>query len=496
MSSPLTRSARHSAPIVSNASLIESRGTANTNNNYERERDERATNSNSNIEPTTETRNTDETTNNTTNSRERIVDAPNTDNMMGNMQNTSQQRDYVDVEKASQPPGKRSLRQRWASLSVTRRCIYIAILLLLVTLPIILGITFGVVIPSIVRKIANDAQVQVDGIGLGNPTNSFLSLDANATVIANSPVSARVVAQKYQAFIPQTDTNGDIGSTPFMDFTLGDFQIKDTADVKLTAASSKVLDLDLLTSFSSQVIANQNLQLDIKSSPEIAIGPLKYGVNIEKTLQLKGLDRLQGITVSGAKLLDQATADGTNMIANTVIPNPSSFTIQIGNLTADIAIGAIKLGTTVIRDLILHPGDNEVQIFTQLNPLLLIGRPIVSTILATPNLNIALTFTSVVFDGQHVSWLEKPLNQLSPFTATLNPQAGSSGSIGSDILGTITNSLSQLLGAGQSTPVQVGTGTPPQSNSPQNQVGNIINGFISGISKLLPVPLPVPAPLP
>ncbi|KAF3914671.1 hypothetical protein AA313_de0204726 [Arthrobotrys entomopaga] len=293
-----------------------------------------------------------------------------------------------------------------------------------------------------------------------------------------------------------------------MEFTVGSFQVKDTANVNLAGAGSNILDLNLLTSFSNQVIASKNLQLNLKSSPQIALGPLKYGVNIEKSLQLKGLDRLQGITVSGATLLDQTSPDGTNMVANCVIPNPSSFTIQIGNLTADITIGPMKLGTTTLRDLTLQPGNNEVKIFTQLNPLLLAARPVVSMVLATPNLDISLTFTSVVFDGQRVSWLEKPLNDLSPFTARLNAQSGSSGPTGPDIANGIINTLTGLLGGGQSNPVQnnpvqttpgqttpgqtapVQNGTPQPNTSPQNEVGKVINGFLGGISKLLPLSFP------
>ncbi|KAF3933817.1 hypothetical protein ABW20_dc0109786 [Dactylellina cionopaga] len=116
---------------------------------------------------------------------------------------------------------------------------------------------------------------------------------------------------------------------PFMNLAVGGLQVKDTFDLNVTGSDTEILDGEVYEQFSRKVLNDKELQLGIKSEPQLEIGSLRYRVNFQKTLQVKGLNGLKGITISNSTILERPMEDGTNMVAIGVIPNPSSFILEI-----------------------------------------------------------------------------------------------------------------------------------------------------------------------
>ncbi|KAK6525142.1 hypothetical protein TWF694_005288 [Orbilia ellipsospora] len=313
--------------------------------------------------------------------------------------------DEVNSSKFSHPRRKSHLARWW--------WVYL-ILSLIIGVAILVGLLFGLV-PKIAQKSIDDSTIQVHGIAIRDPTNNQITLDMNSTVQASVPVAATLSPQAFQMFSLQS------GSNPFLSMPVDDFKVENTFDLNVVGASSQILDANAYESFATQIVSQRNIQVGLVSTPDISIGPLKYRVNFQKSIQLQGLNMLQGMTLSNSTILKTPMPDGTNMLNDCTIPNPSSFKMELGNLTADIYLGPAKIGFTTIKDLTLYPGDNKIQVFNHLNPLLVASPTITNAFLSIPNINITLMFTSVIFDGQSIGWLQQPLQKLSPFFATMNP---------------------------------------------------------------------------
>ncbi|EWC48910.1 hypothetical protein DRE_00215 [Drechslerella stenobrocha 248] len=310
----------------------------------------------------------------------------------------------------------------------TRRWWFWLIFFVIANVAIVVGIVCGV-IPIVAQNSVTNAIVRADGIAITNPSDDRITLAMNATVFAHAPVKARFANQTFEMYLPD-----DKNQTTFMTLDVGELEANPTMAINVTGADTNILNKEIYQTFSKQVLSKGNFSLVIRSKPILKVGSLQYRVNFEKTVQLKGFNGLRGITITNPTILNGSAVmeDGTNLLTDGVIPNPSSFTMQIGDLTADISIDTLKLGFSVIKNLTLYPGDNAVKIYNHINPELM-GLPMFSAILDQPNVNITLAINSTILNGQHISWLETPLREASPFYAIMNP--GSAPAVGSAMAG-------------------------------------------------------------
>ncbi|KAF3929732.1 hypothetical protein AA313_de0209794 [Arthrobotrys entomopaga] len=240
------------------------------------------------------------------------------------------------------------------------------------------------------------------------------------------------------------------------------------SELNIVGATAKILDQTAYTDFSTRVIRDKIVEWQISAKPELNVGKLKYPVDFQKTVQVAGLDGLRGITLSKLTFLSDPLPDGTNMISDGKIPNPSNFTIEIGNVTTSISLNSLPLGTTKIQNLVLQPGENRIPFHTTLNPTFTLSPQMTKQALALPNLNITITFKSIVYNGNHVDWLEKPMAQLSPFFALMNPKPGVTTN--SNVQNKLANFFSKMIG---------------QATQPGNAVGELVKEFSKVMDPLI-----------
>ncbi|KAF3914511.1 hypothetical protein AA313_de0207865 [Arthrobotrys entomopaga] len=320
------------------------------------------------------------------------------------------------IEDAGSPALSQTRGQKFKRHCARRWWIYL-VGALLVILAVVLGIIFGA-IPKIAQDSVNDSTITVDGIALTNPSNTEFTISMNSTAHSHSPVSAHFSPQTFEMFLPPTE-----GQQPvtFMKLSIGELQIQDVMTINVSNVITQILNNDAYNDFSAQVLNNESMELGIKSNPEVNVGSIKFHVDYQKTVTLKGLNGLKGILLTNPTVLKEPLEDGTNMMTDGMIPNPSSFTLEVGDLTVDVGVGPLPIGYAVVKNLTLYPGDNHVKIFNHVTPALL-ATPIFAASLKAPNTNITLTANSTVFNGEHIEWLEKPLKDAPPVIAVLNPQ--------------------------------------------------------------------------
>ncbi|KAK6359186.1 hypothetical protein TWF696_000351 [Orbilia brochopaga] len=323
---------------------------------------------------------------------------------------------FETVEDARAVPVTRG--QRFKRHCARRWWIYL-IAGLVIALAAVLGIIFGA-IPAIAQSSVNDSKLQVDGIAITSPSNTQFTLSMNSTVHAHTPVSASFSPQTFEMFLPPSDGQAIV---PFMSLSIGSLKVADTFTINVSDVATNIMNEEAYLAFSEQVLRNPTLNLGVRSNPQVNVGAIKFHVDYQKTVELKGLNGLSGIKLYNPTILDTPMEDGTNMVTDGVIPNPSSFTLQVGDLTVDMALKSINmdLGYSVVKDLTLHPGDNKVKIYNHVKPELIKNLLFISS-LKGKNTDILLTANSTVFNGEHITWLEKPLHDAPPVVAVLNPE--------------------------------------------------------------------------
>jgi hypothetical protein len=92
------------------------------------------------------------------------------------------------------------------------------------------------------------------------------------------------------------------------------------------------------------------------------------------------------------------------MLGTVLVPNPTVFTLHLGNVTYDVSVDGQSIGTSMLNDLVLRPGDNHVPMRTktdQLAVLTLIGDKYKNGVLP-----LSITGKSVMYNGQTIPYFE------------------------------------------------------------------------------------------
>jgi hypothetical protein len=72
------------------------------------------------------------------------------------------------------------------------------------------------------------------------------------------------------------------------------------------------------------------------------------------------LNKFDGFSIADSTLVLPAEDDGTNLIANLTLPNPTALTFEVGTITLDLKSGDTDLviGNATVDNVTLRPGNN------------------------------------------------------------------------------------------------------------------------------------------
>jgi len=187
------------------------------------------------------------------------------------------------IEDAGSPAAHQTRGQKFKRHCARRWWLYL-IGIVLVILAVVLGIIFGA-IPKIAQNSVNDSTLQVDGVAITNPDNTKFILSMNSTAHSHSPVSAHFSPQTFEMYLPPADGQQIV---PFMTLNVGELKIQDTIAINVSNVETNILDQAAYLNFSTQVLNNEVLDLGIRSNPQVNVGSIKFHVDYQKTVQLKG----------------------------------------------------------------------------------------------------------------------------------------------------------------------------------------------------------------
>lgn len=135
-----------------------------------------------------------------------------------------------------------------------------------------------------------------------------------------------------------------------------------------------------------------------------------------------GLNKLSGLNISDVRILsgtDEILSDGSNLLANVSIPNPSVMTLDLGNITMNLAVDGTAIGYALIPDLYLKPGDNVFPLQSHVDQLAILG--LIQNKYNDAVLPLEIVGNSSIKDGQHLTYYE---DAIKSNTINLNLDVG------------------------------------------------------------------------
>jgi hypothetical protein len=120
-----------------------------------------------------------------------------------------------------------------------------------------------------------------------------------------------------------------------------------------------------------------------------------------------GLNKLSGLNITDVRILsgkDEILSDGSNLIANVSIPNPSVMTLDLGNVTMNLAVNGTAIGYALIPNLFLRPGENKFPLQSHVEQLTILG--LIQNKYNNGVLPLQIVGNSSVKDDQHLTYYE------------------------------------------------------------------------------------------
>lgn len=235
------------------------------------------------------------------------------------------------------------------------------IIFVLLTLTLLL-LCFYVIVPVIAQDKINKAKLEIQGVAVENPEPDWYLMSINSTIRTDGQVKATIDPFIGDMYLEELGPEHTFAKIRFPQTNANKFQM-----VNVSKQYIEINNREAFTTFNEWFTNNETLKVTIKGKPSVTPRGLakSYSVDFKKTLELKGLNKLEGIKVNNATVEfttnKKNSTDFRNFWATTEIPNPSHFTLQIGNAVFNNYAAGQNFGKLYVDDFVLRPGMNEVK---------------------------------------------------------------------------------------------------------------------------------------
>ncbi|KAL4914849.1 hypothetical protein BDW62DRAFT_219801 [Aspergillus aurantiobrunneus] len=334
--------------------------------------------------------------------------AANRSELKGKAAGTDAEIEHVEVAVGEEKPKK---RQRLKRHLARFWCCYL--LAGVIFLAIFLPVFFLVAIPAIAQRLVDDTDLPVYAAHITNPKPDAVTftLDTGLTI----PLGLSVTLDPFDLDLFNRDSDPEI---TYITVPVPEYTVKGTTNISVTSEDTAVFDQDEFIKALTKAVYSKRFTLSAVGKTTGHLGALKAAITLDKDVELDGLDQLSGFSIDEAALVLPAMADGSNLRGRATLPNHSVVTFAMGNVTLNLKSGDIVLGTALLPDVTLEPGNNSVA-FTgkaDINAALAnIGGILAAQTdaLRSGELELSASGNQTVFDGQHIRYFERVLNDLT-----------------------------------------------------------------------------------
>ncbi|KAF7536517.1 hypothetical protein G7054_g4458 [Neopestalotiopsis clavispora] len=292
---------------------------------------------------------------------------------------------------------------------------WVYLLVLVVIVVIVVLCIILVAVPKIAQSKVNDAQLNIDGVAVTETEPGSFNLAINSTITTDGSTHATIAG--FNGTMWLLDTDGPVA------FTSLEFP-ETTSDAVSTVNISQPITvdhLDQLTTFNQRLLTNDTVNVRVNGSTTVRVSGIArdYPITFSKDIAFAGFQSFAGISVTDPTV---GLTQTKNFNATAMIPNPTIWSVEVGNTSFSTYFNNTKIGVTNITNMVLQPGDNEFPIQGDISQLV-----IVNALMQRPYcenggvLPFEITGDSVVNNGQSIPWLA---NALSAFNVSLNIEIG------------------------------------------------------------------------
>ena len=290
-----------------------------------------------------------------------------------------------------------------------RRWWWVHLILFLIGTIVVAVILCYVAFPRIAQNGINKSVLTVNSLELSNPTSNSFHLTQNSTIVNNTP------------YHPQLDAfNASLslhGSGPYAYVELPHLHATQTGS-NLIDQDVTITDLAAFTAYNVAVLNDESVQVDVDG--KTTLHEMRFPdttVTYNTTTTMNGLNKFSGFNVTSFSIKLPPEPDGTNMVGEVYIPNPSVLTLHMGNVTFGNFLPATPysspffIGNSTLENVVLVPGNNTVPMRSTINQTLVLDA--IGLVYKNGILPVDIVGATSVYNGQHLTYFEAALQSLT-----------------------------------------------------------------------------------
>ncbi|KAJ6098523.1 hypothetical protein N7467_000058 [Penicillium canescens] len=281
-------------------------------------------------------------------------------------------------------------------------------------LAIFLPIFFLVAIPAVAQLVVNKSNLVVVNAEVMQPTPDTVQMTLAAKVDLKIALGVRIEPVKFYTFVRKYGHENAWGAIDIPGQT-----IKGNYTLGVNNQHTPILNSTTWQAFVHDTVFKKETILSLYGVTYGYLGVLKNHITMDKDVVIPSLNKFDGFSIADSTLILPAQDDGTNLIANLTLPNPTALSFEVGTITLDLKSGDTDLiiGNATVDNVTLRPGNNTFPLKGVLDLKTVISNlteVISSQSSSLKNGNLALTAMTrtIVSNGTLIPYYTNVLSQL------------------------------------------------------------------------------------
>ncbi|KAJ5593976.1 uncharacterized protein N7459_000184 [Penicillium hispanicum] len=219
-------------------------------------------------------------------------------------------------------------------------------------LAIFLPVFFLVAIPAISQLVVNKSSLVLVEAAVMQPKPDSIMLTLKSALDLKIALNVRIDPLTLDLFNRDTGVDNAWGKAGVPGTV-----VKGNTTLGTDDQPTPLLNVTTWTDYVHDVVFQEKSGLSVKGTTHSYLGVLKSKVTMNKDIISPTLNQFKGFTISDSSLIP-ALDDGTNLVGNATLPNPSVLTLEIGTIVLDIKSGNLVIGNATLENITLKPGNN------------------------------------------------------------------------------------------------------------------------------------------
>ncbi|KAJ5424496.1 Protein of unknown function DUF3712 [Penicillium cf. griseofulvum] len=232
-------------------------------------------------------------------------------------------------------------------------CIYL--IANVIFLAIFLPVFFLVAIPAIAQLVVNKSDLRIVNAEVMHPTPDTVRMTLEAKVNLKLALGVRLDPVVFYTFVRSSGHENAYAGIKIPGQT-----IKGNYSLGVTDQLTPILNRTSWETFVRQAVFQKETALSLYGVTTGYLGVLKNHIVLDKDVVMPTLNKFKNFFISNTTFLLPVEDDGSNLVANITLPNPTALSFEVGTITLDLKSGNADLviGTVTVKDVTLGPGNN------------------------------------------------------------------------------------------------------------------------------------------